>query len=185
MPARCPRTSPQPPPHCLHTRAHLLTPLTHTCLNLPAYTLTHTHRSQTPSVWRETDHAGLWPHGPGERAPRPCPGLQAAGAKPAVQMRAQAWGCRTHRWSFQHWSCLHCGLQIGRMGWSWCCPSGGSEQCGCLTSMRTVSWGRTRCETPASWEDAKTPDVVGPSETLTETIDTILGIMELFLNQKA
>ena len=185
VPARCPRTSPQPPPHCLHTRAHLLTPLTHTCLNLPAYTLTHTHRSQTPSVWRETDHAGLWPHGPGERAPRPFPGLQAAGAKPAVQMRAQAWGCRTRRWSFQHWSCLHCGLQIGRMGWSWCCPSGGSEQCGCLTSMRTVSWGRTRCETPASWEDAKTPDVVGPSETLTETIDTILGIMELFLNQKA
>ena len=113
----------------------------------------------------KADHSGLWPHGPGERAPRLFPGLQAAGAKPAVQMRAQAWGCRTCRWSFQHWSHLHYGLQMGRMGRSRCCRSGGSEPCGCLTSVRTVSWGRTRCETPASWKDAKTPDVVGPSET--------------------
>lgn len=54
VPARWPRTSPQPPPHCLHSRAHLLTPITHTGLNLPAHTLTHTHRSQTPSVQKES-----------------------------------------------------------------------------------------------------------------------------------
>ena len=45
--------------------------------------------------------------------------------------------------------------------------------------------GRTRHEIPAFQEDAKTPDVVGPSKTLTETVDAILRIVELFLGQNA
>lgn len=45
--------------------------------------------------------------------------------------------------------------------------------------------GRTRREIPAFREGAKTPDVVGPSKNLTETVDTILRIVELFLGQNA
>lgn len=39
------------------------------------------------------------------------------------------------------WSHQYCGLQINGMGWSRCCQSGGSEQCRCVISVRTVSWG--------------------------------------------
>lgn len=104
--SRCPHAGPGPAPAsllCLHSRAHLLTPITHICSNLPAHTLTHTHRSQAQcsegkQAAQARGHTGLGrPHSHFRS-------LSGRG-KPAMQMRTQAWGCRTAAGPSSIWSC--------------------------------------------------------------------------------